>query len=85
VARIDKFLELWPGADFGPGHIVLGDCNIDDRSMRYCLEACRTWDPNDEDFSAEEIAATVEFLESLLAIPEDDRLQPGDWLCSGGK
>jgi len=32
----DAFLEDWPNAAFGPGHIVLDDYNLDYTSIEWC-------------------------------------------------
>ena len=37
VRRIDDFVEEWPSAEYGPGHIVLGDANVGDGNIDWCL------------------------------------------------
>lgn len=34
---IDEFLKLWPQAEFGPAHIVLGDDNVEDCHITWCI------------------------------------------------
>jgi hypothetical protein len=94
VKRIDDFVEQWPGAEFGPGHIVLGDCNLEDEHIDWCLALLdavldgKPW-PDDaktlehlyDDNDPAEMKATREFLRALRAIPADERVQPGDQLC----
>lgn len=73
--RIEAFLEEWPDAAYGPGHIVLDDCNLGDGHIQFCLDKLDTYRARDysTEHTAEELAATREFLEWLLTIPEDDR------------
>jgi hypothetical protein len=73
--KIDAFLEEWPDAAFGPGHITLDDCNVCDGHIRFCLEALGDYDPKDysTEHTAEELEATRAFLMDLLAVPEEIR------------
>ena len=34
--RIEVFVEEWPDSAYGPGHIVLGDCNLLDGDLDWC-------------------------------------------------
>ena len=35
--KIEAFCEKWSSAEFGPAHIVLSDCNVDDYFVAFCL------------------------------------------------
>lgn len=76
-ARIERFCDDWPRAAFGPAHIVLSDANVLDENIRFCLAEMDKpeWtEPHGEfEHSRDELAATRQFLESLLAIPEENR------------
>jgi hypothetical protein len=37
-ALCDAFLEIWPDAEFGPGHVVVSDDNFDPWNVDYCIE-----------------------------------------------
>lgn len=64
---IETFLERYPDAGFGPAHIVLSDCNVDNECIDRCLnEAYRT--P-----ITDNLVATISFLRMLRTIPEDYR------------
>lgn len=39
--KIWGFLKEWPCAEFGPAHIVLGDYNLKDAHIRWCLGLTR--------------------------------------------
>ena len=39
--KIEAFLTTWPGAEFGPAHVVLGDDNVEDHFIEYCLGYAR--------------------------------------------
>lgn len=81
--QIKLFLEKFPEEEFGCGHIVLSDENLDDSSIQFCINRGKQFLAGDEkivadfDYSTEGTVATIGFLESLLAIPEDER---GEWL-----
>lgn len=72
---IEAFVELWPGSEFGPAHIVLADDNVGNGNIEFCLRQIARYHPNDygTDHSPEELAATEKFLRELLAIPEGVR------------
>lgn len=57
--------------DYGPGHIVWSDSNLDDDSIRYCLE--QVDQPLYNDLTPEEKAIVRRSLEELLAVPEEIR------------
>lgn len=83
----EAFSALFPEAEFGPAHIVIGDDNVDDYNVDYCLERTKAalGRPGvDDDYASEmkrmykdhdraELEATLLFLEILKLIPEDDR------------
>lgn len=73
--KIWRFSLEWPEAQSGPAHIVIGDDNVSDENIQYCLGRLdwRTPSDSDEIHSPDELIATREFLESLLAIPEAER------------
>lgn len=95
IAKIDRFLYEWPNAEFGPGHIVLSDANLDDECLDMCIQALDAlldggpwpehfgephwWSDNDR----AQLAATRTFLRELRALPEDARVETGDELCVG--
>jgi hypothetical protein len=39
--RIEAFLEQYPDAEHGPAHIVLGDDNVEDGHIEWCLALAR--------------------------------------------
>ena len=73
--KLEAFTEKWPDSSYGPGHIVLDDCNLCDGHIQFCLDKLDAYDPSD--YSCEhtegELAATRTFLVELLSISEDDR------------
>lgn len=71
-AKINAFIDKWPGSSYGPAHIVLDDDNLDDDDILFCIKNCQKWIKNNEG-NKEEIEATIIFLLELLRIPEDDR------------
>jgi len=80
--NILAFCENWHAAEFGPGHILLSDCNVDDDDIQFCLKNARDAliptayyldSPWYEDREPREIEATIAFLEELLEVPEDIR------------
>jgi hypothetical protein len=94
IARLDRFRDEWPEAEFGPAHIVLSDANLEDGHIDWCIALCDSvldgtpW-PDDwtagniwEDHEREEIEATRSFLRELRAVPEDERVEDGDTFCS---
>lgn len=91
IARmmIDKFLQEYPDAEWGPAHIVLSDYNLGDDSIKWCRslidELFRTGQVDygkphgihKYDNANDELIATDEFLVKLLEIPEAER---DDWM-----
>jgi hypothetical protein len=74
--RIEAFLKEWPDAEYGPAHVVLSDKNLEDHWIDGCIAALESRDPHYFDPpwpSDAECAATVDFLRSLLDVPEDAR------------
>lgn len=67
----EAFLDSFPSAEFGPAHIVLGDDNVKDSHIQWCLENFELYS---EGHSQEELEATKTFLVGLLAIPEEERV-----------
>lgn len=65
--KISAFLGVWPNAEFGPAHIVLGDDNIEDENIQWCLD---NWETYKRDHPEDELNATRVFLHELLQIPE---------------
>ena len=80
--QIKLFLEQFPEEEFGCGHIVLSDGNLDDSAIQFCINRGKQFLAGDEeivanfDYSTEGTVATIDFLETLIAIPEDER---GEW------
>ena len=68
---IDAFVAIWDHAQFGPAHIVLGDYNIYDGHIDWCLSEIAAGNASDHD--KEELAATAEFLNWLKSVPEEVR------------
>ena len=75
--KVESFLEKYPNAEFGPGHVVLSDYNWG--SIDFCLDEIennlsnyknvydreKCWEGfTEQDFDAE-IQATKSFLENL--------------------
>jgi hypothetical protein len=67
--RIERFLNDWPSAEFGPGHIVFGDYNLETHHIDYCLKETEADNETDPD----ELRATIAFLRELRDIPEERR------------
>jgi len=95
IAKIDAFVSEWPDSGSGPAHIVISDANLRDGDIDWCLSLFDSliegtpW-PEDETklprslyakCSHEELRATRDFLRTLRALPESERVQPGDRLC----
>lgn len=80
--QIEAFLQKFPEEEYGCGHIVLSDKNLDDGAIQFCINRGKQFLAGDAkivanfDYSVEGTAATVDFLEALLAIPEEER---GEW------
>jgi hypothetical protein len=70
--KIQAFTTAFPGASYGPAHIVLDDNNLMDGHIQFCLDECRKWLENGEG-DEWEIQSTIKFLEELLKVPEDIR------------
>jgi len=82
---VDKFLDKWPDAEYGPGHIVLSDDNVENACIDWCLSLLdslldRTPWPETQldrhiydDCDREELAATREFLKAFRSVPEAHR------------
>lgn len=62
--------------EFGPGHIVFADPNLDDGCIDFCINECDNPEYLERD-SKEDIEAVRRALTILRAIPEDDRWS--DW------
>lgn len=90
IKMIDAFLEVWPQASFGPGHIVLDDWSLLDENIEMCINLAKAavgksdvpyyieWAEEMEyltDHSADEINSTIAFLEMLSYISEDTRYE----------
>lgn len=73
--RMNHFYDLYPEADFGPAHIVIGDDNLEDHHILYCLEK---WDKmiaeHDVPRDPVDLAAAWCWLKYLLTFPESERL-----------
>ena len=69
--KINTFLNEWPNAEFGPGHIVFSDSNILDEHIDFCLEEAEKERINSEE--DEELFATINFLNELRLVPEKER------------
>lgn len=39
--KIEAFLQEWPDAEYGPAHIVLGDYNLGDGHLNWCIAIAR--------------------------------------------
>ena len=80
--KIEAFCEKWPDAEFGPGHILFSDCNVDDDDIKSCLQRCDSARRQDaywiglpwyESQEEGELEATAAFLRELLEVPQDVR------------
>lgn len=89
---IEDFVYQYPDSEFGPAHIVLGDDNVEDSHLTWCLGLCwaaltkdpkyltrdgdiefmdrMEWYPHENLYT---LVATINFLEKLLTIPEEER------------
>ena len=75
---IDEFTMWYPMMEFGPGHIVLSDYNVQNHHIYFCLDAIEKLFLKSEnerinhtsDYTTENLDATREFLKELLAIEE---------------
>ena len=68
--KIETFLDKYPDAEFGPAHIVLSDCNLEDEYIKYCLKDI---EKGMAVATTSELQATKIFLLELLAVPESQR------------
>jgi len=80
--KIEEFCDRWDSAEFGPAHILLSDCNVDDDDILFCLKQTELVKQGDADWlsgpwyqSQEpgELEATITFLNELLQVQEDIR------------
>lgn len=76
----EALLLLHPSASSGPAHIVVEDNNVDDESIRWCLDH---WDESVADCDTPELRylefrETRDLLLTLLSWPESERVGPGD-------
>lgn len=79
----DRFLDKWPGSNYGPSHIVTEDYNFSDSNILYCIVETYKYLKEDQNViksyafipkrSNDELVATLDFLIELAAIPERDR------------
>lgn len=95
IVRIDRFLEEWPNAEWGPSHVVLSDANVDDGPLDLALATLDSlidgaqWPARNglspqfyADCDRDELIATRLFLREYRTLPEDVRgNEPGDVLC----
>lgn len=58
--------------EYGPGHIVFSDYNLEDRHITYCLDLLLARDYKYE-LSEREQTSLFGYLQELLAIPESER------------
>lgn len=70
-----ELVSEYPNSDFGPAHIVVGDCNVDDGSIAFCLYEIITYEHGKcaIEYSDEELRATADALKAILNIPEGNR------------
>lgn len=73
--RIEDFNDAWPDAQFTFAHIVLGDDNLEDHNIQWCLDHYEEYKPKDLEHGTtiEELEETKRFLEHLLTIPVYER------------
>lgn len=93
VKRINDFLSDVPWSDCGPGHVVIGDANLDDESIDYCIHATEARlgiiadkpidPPGPYEKDRVDLWATLGFLRFMRSLPESERRQPGDEFCGG--
>lgn len=69
VQLIKAFLEQYPDAEWGFAHIVLSDYNLEDEWLNEIIQKGKALVA-----AGLPVAHTVEFLEQLLLIPEDERV-----------
>ena len=77
VQIIDEFLEVYPYARWGPGHVVFDDHNLEDSSIEFCLKACDEppeFGLDDELGQPDMIDSSRVTLKKLLEIPETERV-----------
>lgn len=68
---IEAFLKKYPEAEFGPGHITLADCNVEDSNIDFCLQRAANGEWGDTPPATRPIV--VAFLQMLRTIPEEER------------
>ncbi len=86
--KMKAFLVKYPNAEFGPAHLVLSDCNMEDYFIKDaigCAKGALLEGPTSEDLkyrskedwylynNPDVLMPTIAFLEELLAISEGER------------
>lgn len=77
VQLIEEFLQKYPDAEWGCGHVVLSDYNLDDDFIQAAIERGKKFlagELPEMDYHREDTIKTIAFLEHLLTIPEDERI-----------
>ena len=77
-AAILSFDDVWCGSpSYGPAHIVIGDMNVRDEHIQWCLDHWNEYedeDPEQRHERREEYEATKKFLTELLTWPIERRM-----------
>lgn len=80
LKKVDRFLEQYPNAEYGPAHVVLSDYNFEDEWLNSCMtglefamQMIESGQESRPSHSIEELFATLNFLRELKATPEDER------------
>jgi len=68
---IEEYLERWPNDDGSSGHIVLGDFNVEDHHIEFCLQ--------ETDPDREGDGPWRSLLRWMLTIPEVERVPAIGW------
>lgn len=65
---IDAFVDVWPDAEYGKGHIVLSDYNLTNENIMFVIQEL------EKDLDRPDLP-TAAFMLVLSLIPEEQRLQ----------
>lgn len=73
IKRIDSFTSAYPQTEWGPGHLVLSDYNLECHHLDYCLKECETLLNGTQPFSEypvvshDDVITTQKFLLEMKA------------------
>ena len=78
---IEQFIDKYPDEEFGCGHIVFSDFNLEDNFIEFCIKQGENFMQGllpEMEYSVETTPKAISVLKQLLEIPEDDRIIEDD-------